>query len=133
MRFIRLLFVIALAVILIGIALANRGVVTVRAFPAGFEQYLGFDWQLNLPLFLVIFLSIVFGIVVGFIWEWLRESHIRSAASRRKSQVDRLEREVGDLRDRHNAPNDEVLAILDSPRPVASPSPASGTTLPAPR
>lgn len=133
MRFIRLLFFAALAVILIAIALANRGPVTVRAFPAGFEQYLGFDWQLSLPLFLVIFLAIVFGIVVGFIWEWLRESHIRSAASRRKSEVDRLEREVGDLRDRHNAPNDEVLAILDSPRPIASPAPAPGTTLPAQR
>lgn len=128
MRFIRLLFVALLAVILIAIALANRGVVTVRAFPAGFEQYLGFDWQIGLPLFLVIFLAIVFGIVVGFIWEWLREAHIRSEASRRKTEVDRLEREVGQLRQRHNAPTDEVLAIIDQPRTTAS-----GTNLPAPR
>lgn len=131
MRFIRLLFVAALAVILIAIALANRGTVTVRAFPAGFEQYLGFDWQIGLPLFLVIFLAIVFGIVVGFIWEWLREAHIRSEASRRKFEVDRLEREVGQLRQRHNAPNDEVLAILDQARP--SSAPVSGTNLPAAR
>ena len=130
MRFIRLLFVAALAIVLIAIALANRGMVTVRAFPAGFEQYLGFDWQLNLPLFLIIFLSIVFGIVIGFIWEWLREAHIRSESSRRKFEVDRLEREVGSLRKQHNAPNDEVLAIIDQPRGA---KPASGTTLPATR
>ncbi|TKW67133.1 MAG: LapA family protein [Paracoccus denitrificans] len=130
MRFIRLLFVAVLAVILLAIALANRGAVTVRAFPAGFEQYLGFDWQISLPLFLVIFLAIVFGIVVGFIWEWLREAHIRSAASRRKTEVDRLEREVGQLRERHNAPNDDVLAILDNSQPTA---PVPGTTLPATR
>ena len=131
MRFIRLLFVAALAVLLIAIALANRGMVTVRAFPAGFEQYLGFDWQLSLPLFLIIFLAIVFGIVIGFIWEWLREAHIRTEASRRKSEVDRLEREVGTLRQRHNAPNDEVLAILDQPR--ANAAPGAGTNLPATR
>ena len=125
MRFIRLLFVALLAVILIAIALANRGAVTVRAFPAGFEQYLGFDWQINLPLFLVIFLAIVFGIVVGFIWEWLRETHIRSEASRRAGEVARLEREVGALRDQHKAPRDEVLAILDGQK--------TGNTLPAPR
>ncbi len=129
MRFIRLLFVALLAVVLLAIALANRGAVTVRAFPAGFEQYLGFDWQFSMPLFLVIFVAIVFGIVVGFIWEWLREAHIRNESSRRKFEVDRLEREVGQLRQRHNAPQDDVLAILDQPRPAA----AGGNTLPATR
>ena len=128
MRFIRLLFVLTLAVILLAIALANRGAVTLKAFPASLDQYFGGSWQITLPLFLVIFLAIVFGIIVGFIWEWLREAHIRSEASRRKTEVDRLEREVGQLRQRHNAPTDEVLAIIDQPRATAS-----GTNLPAPR
>ncbi|MBA4491844.1 lipopolysaccharide assembly LapA domain-containing protein [Paracoccus sp. S1E-3] len=128
MRFIRLLFVLTLAVILLAIALANRGAVTLKAFPASLDQYFGGSWQITLPLFLVIFVAIVFGIIVGFIWEWLREAHIRSEAARRTAEVARLEREVGALRDQHKAPRDEVLAILDNPRPVAS-----GTTLPAPR
>ncbi|MDO5642697.1 MAG: LapA family protein [Paracoccus sp. (in: a-proteobacteria)] len=130
MRFIRFLFIAVLAVILIGIALANRGAVTVRAFPAGFDQYLGFDWQISLPLFLVIILAIVFGIVIGFVWEWLREAHIRSEAARRRSQVDQLEREVGHLREQHNAPTDDVLAILDQPQPRAT---GGGSNLPAAR
>lgn len=133
MRFIRLLFIVVLAVLLIALAMANRAAVTVNAFPAGLDQYLGFNWQITLPLFLIIFLAITFGIVVGFIWEWLRETHIRSEATRRKTEVDRLEREVGQLRQNHNAPNDEVLAILDTPRPVPSAEPAPGTSLPAPR
>lgn len=120
MRFIRLLFVISLAVILLGIALANRAAVTLKAFPASLDQYFGGSWQITLPLFLVIFLAIAFGIVVGFIWEWLREAHIRSESSRRASEVARLEREVGALRDRHNAPKDEVLAILDQSRPAGA-------------
>ena len=68
---------------------------------------------------------LVFGIIVGFIWEWLRETHIRSEASRRAGEVARLEREVGALRDQHKAPRDEVLAILDGQK--------TGNTLPAPR
>lgn len=133
MRFIRLMFIIALAVLLIGIALANRSMVTVHAFPAGFDQYLGLDWQLTMPLFLVIFLAIMFGIMAGFIWEWLRESHLRSESSRRKNEVAKLEREVGKLRDQHNAPADDVLAILDKPKPAGNASAGQGTSLPAPR
>lgn len=116
MRYIRYLFVSLLAVILIGIALANRAPTLLKALPANFDQYIGGRWQITVPLFLIIFLSIVFGIVIGFIWEWLREAHIRTAASRRATEVSRLEREVGHLRSRHHAPRDEVLAILDQPR-----------------
>ncbi|AUH34604.1 LapA family protein [Paracoccus tegillarcae] len=141
MRFIRLFFVIVLAIVLIGIALANRQDVTLNAFPANFGQYLEGSWSIQLPLFLVIFLAIAFGVVIGFIWEYLREAHIRRQSRQRATHVAQLEREVSTLRDSHAAPRDEVLAIVDRPkaggavnppRPIASPSPAPGTTLPAP-
>lgn len=143
MRFIRLLFVTLLAIVLIAIALANPAMVTLTAFPANFGQYMGGTWSINLPLFLVIFLAILFGVIIGLIWEWLREAHIRRESRVRASQVAQLEREVGHLRDRHAGPRDEVLAIVDGPqvtvrstgnppRPIASPSPAPGTTLPSP-
>ncbi len=127
MRFIRLLFVISLAVILLAIALANRTPVTLKAFPASLDQYFGGNWFLTMPLFLVIFLAIIFGIIIGFIWEWLREAHIRSEATRRGYEVARLEREVGALRDRHNAQSDDVVAILEKSRTGA------GQALPARR
>lgn len=126
MRFIRLLFVISLAIILLAIALANRSMVTLHAFPARLDQYFGGSWQITLPMFLVIFIAIAFGIIVGFIWEWLREAHIRSESSRRAFEVARLEREVGALRDQHKAPKDDIVAILDQ-------SKATGRTLPARR
>ena len=132
MRFIRLLFVLTLAVILLAIALANRGAVTLKAFPASLDQYFGGSWQITLPLFLVIFLAIVFGIIVGFIWEWLREAHLRAESKARAQDLARLQREVGDLRRTHAAPKDEVLAIIDEAGARKS-APASGNTLPAPR
>ena len=138
MRFLRLIFVVLLAVILIAVALANREMVTLSAFPADFGQFLGGRWAVDLPLFLVIFLAFALGMIAGLVWEWLRESQIRREAKAQASRAARLESEVGHLRSRHAAPKDEVLAILDSPRagrqptlPAASAEPAAGTTLPA--
>ena len=47
MRFIRLIFVAALALVLVAVALANRDMVTLSAFPANFGQYLGGTWSLT--------------------------------------------------------------------------------------
>ena len=113
MRFLRLIFVVLLAVILIAVALANRETVTLSAFPANFGQFLGGRWAVDLPLFLVIFLAFALGMIAGLVWEWLRESGIRAEARARAQELARLEREVGDIRRKHAEPRDEVLAILD--------------------
>lgn len=138
MRFIRMLFIVCLAVILVAVALANRGVVTLSLFPANLDRFVGGNWSIELPLFLVIFLAVAFGMLAGFIWEYLREAQLRREAKRRSAEIGRLEQEVGSLRSKHASPRDDVLAILDRPksaaaRPVASAEPAQGTTLPAHR
>lgn len=130
MRFIRLIFVAALALILVAVALANREAVTLAAFPANFGQYLGGTWTVTLPLFLVIFVAFALGMLAGLVWEWLREANYRREAKLRRDEVVRLESEVGHLRDRHAAPRDEVLAILDEP---GTPATSGGAALPAVR
>lgn len=136
MRFLRLLFVIVLAIVLITVALANRDIVTLSALPANLGAFVGGQWSVDLPLFMVIFLAFACGMLAGLIWEYLREAHIRREARQRSVEVARLESEVGSLRDRHAAPRDEVLAILDQPKSRAATSPsgaATGATLPTPR
>lgn len=128
MRLIRLAFVILLALILIGIALANHQMMTISLFPANFGQYLGGDWSLTMPAFLALFLAIVFGVLVGFVWEWLREAGIRAEAGRKATEVARLEREVQHLRKTHAAPQDDVLAIIDAPKQTR---PVPGAAVPA--
>lgn len=143
MRYLRLIFLALLALVLLTLAMANRQMVTLNLFPANFDQYLGGDLSADLPLFLVIFLAIAFGMVAGLVWEYLREAHIRREAQLRRAEVDRLSREVENGPSARPAARDEVLAILDRPRPatathnpsdplpIASPEPARGTTLPA--
>ena len=85
-----------------------------------------------MPAFVALFLAMVFGVLVGLVWEWLREAHLRAESKTRAHNLAVLEREVGDLRRTHAAPKDEVLAILDEARARKSAT-ASGNTLPAPR
>ena len=141
MRLIRLIFVVLIALFLIALALANRDMVTLSAFPANFGQFLGGQWTITLPLFLVIFVAFALGMIFGLVGEWLRESHIRRAAKDDAHRASRLETEVGDLRKEHAAPRDDVLAIVDRPKAakaaeplsIASAEPAPGTTLPPAR
>lgn len=133
MRYLRMLFVAVLAISLLTVALANRQIVDVSLFPGQFGQYLGGTWSARMPLFLVILLSLLIGMVLGLIWEWLRESHLRQESNRRAFELRQLEREVGGLRTTHAAPRDEVLAILDAPRAAPAPAVPGQTTLPAPR
>lgn len=138
MRFIRMMFIGLLAVVLIAVALANRQLVTLKLFPASVDQFIGREWAVDLPLFLIIFLAVAFGMVVGLVWEYLREAHLRREADRRSSEIARLKREVGHLRDEHAGPNDEILAIVDRPKATASAQhneasgAARGAALPAP-
>ena len=130
MRTIRIFFVVILAIVLILVAAANRAPVTVGLLPETIAAFTGRAWTLTMPAFVALFLAMVFGVLVGLVWEWLRESGLRAESSRRAQNLADLEREVGHLRKTHAAPRDEVLAILDD---AGRQPAASATTLPAPR
>ena len=52
----------------------------------------------DMPLFVVIFGGVLAGLVIGFIWEWIREAGERSAAARQKRELASLRAEVARLR-----------------------------------
>jgi uncharacterized integral membrane protein len=115
MRTIRYVFLAALAVALITIALANRSVITLNLLPSELAEYLGVGYSISLPLFIVIFGAIVSGLLIGFVWEWMREYKHRAAASKHRREKHQLEREVSKLKvDKAKSEGDEVLALLDT-------------------
>lgn len=116
MRYIRYAFLAALAVVLITVALANRNTVTLNLLPADLSGFLGFSWQVHMPLFVVIFLGIIAGIVIGFFWEWMREFKFRAKGKRAEKAAVKLSAEVRALKDKHAAPGDDVLALLENGR-----------------
>ena len=112
-RTIRIIFLGLLGLVLVTVALANRGMVSVRLLPAEIEQFFGFSTVISLPLYIVIFGGIISGLLIGFFWEWIREARIRNEATRAKREVTKLEGEVKALKTRQKGTSDEVLALLE--------------------
>ena len=115
-RYTRYLLLALLGLALLTIALANRAPMVVKALPDDLAAFLGLNWQIELPLFLIIFGGIVLGLLLGFVWEWLREHKHRAVASTKTREVSRLERELATMRDQTKLPQDDVLALLDKPK-----------------
>ncbi len=113
MRYIRYAFLAIQAIILVSVALANRGIVTLQLLPADLSILLGMQETMQLPLFIVIFGGIVVGLLIGFVWEWLREHKHRAEAARRQAEVKRLERELRRVKGERDKGKDEVLALMD--------------------
>lgn len=113
MRYIRYAFLAALAIVLVSVALANRGAVMLQLLPSDMADLVGMNQSIELPLFIVIFGSIVAGLLIGFVWEWLREHKHRAAASQRGAEVKKLERELRRTKAERDKDKDEILALLD--------------------
>ncbi len=113
MRFIKYLFLGAVALVLIVVAVANRQPVELQLLPKDLAAFIPFSGQITVPLFLVIFGGILAGLLIGFVWEYLREFKIRNNLSKTNKQVRHLEREVGKLREKTGEGKDEILALLE--------------------
>ena len=105
--------IVGLCLILVG--LANRELITVRAMPQALGDLLGLSPDVQLPLFVVIFIAVGVGLMVGFLWEWVREHRIRAEARGKTREVETLRREVEQLRGAAAGAkdDDDVLALLE--------------------
>ena len=112
-RTIRLVFLTLLGLVLVTVAIANRGATTVRLLPQEIDEFFSLNTQVELPLYLIIYCGIVAGLLIGFIWEWIREARIRGQASQAQREVSQLQREVKDLKGPNKKNGDDVLALLE--------------------
>lgn len=115
-RYLRYLLLALLGIALLTMALANRAPVLIKAMPDDLAAVLGLGWQIEVPLFVVMFGGIVAGLLIGFVWEWLREYKHRATASTKSREVTRLERELATMRDATSVPQDDIIALLDKPK-----------------
>ena len=114
MKLLRAGFWTVIGVCLIIVGLANRGPVTVKAMPEALSNLLGLSPNIELPLFVVIFIGVAAGLLIGFFWEWLREHKFRSEARSKGREVVQLRREMDRIRDSDGDGKDDVLALLDA-------------------
>jgi len=112
MRYIRMLVLAVLAIVLVTVSLANREPLTIRLLPEELSRLLGVNWDVTLPVFVILLAAILGGVLLGFVWEWMREHKLRATAAQEHKELVRLEREVKKI-----APSkekgDDVLALLE--------------------
>lgn len=113
MRYIRYASIAIFALALILIALANRGIVSVKMLPDELSGFAALNPSYELPLFVVMFGGVLAGLVLGFIWEWIREAGERAEAARQRREMQRLRGEIDRLEGEKHEGKDEVLALLD--------------------
>ncbi len=106
--------VVGLCLIIVG--LANRGIVTLRLMPGRLSDLLGLSPDIEVPLFVVIFIGVAAGLFIGFFWEWVREGRMRADARAKGREVAQLRREMDLMRDADGDGKDDVLQLLESPR-----------------
>jgi len=111
LRFLKLVLLGLILVAVIILGLANRGPVTLHLLPEGAQSIL--QLSVEVPMFVVILGSILCGLAIGYILEWLREHKHRRLAAQKKREASQLSREVETLKKKHMTPEEEVLAILD--------------------
>lgn len=116
LRALRYLVIAAIGIVLLTVALANRGPVMVRLLPDDMAAFLGLPAGMEMPLFLPIFGGIIGGLLIGFVWEWWREGQHRSTATTKSREVARLERELALLKGAKGEQQDDILALLDGPK-----------------
>jgi uncharacterized integral membrane protein len=112
-----ILFPIAAAIVLL--AVANRRIVTVSLDPLSAVP----EFAITGPLFLVLLLTLLVGVVIGGVAAWLRQSRWRRAARRAEAEVRRLRSESEGLRKQLH--DRESFAAASRPHPASRYLPAA--------
>lgn len=113
MRYIRYFCIALFGLAMIAVALANREIVALKVLPAEVAGNFAVNPTIQLPLFLVILGSILIGLLLGLVWEWVREFGQRSEAAKQARELRRMQRKVDKLKSEKHEGQDDVLALLD--------------------
>lgn len=100
-RFIKNLILLAIAVVLVPLSVANRHTVSLSLNP--FDPQ---DPRLtipDIPLFWVIFASLGLGILVGGIGAWAKQGRWRKEARAKRREADKWHKEADQLRETSNS------------------------------
>lgn len=112
-RFFTYLIVFPLALVLIALAITNRSPVTVVLDPfAPDNPALSF----NVPLFLLVFGAVTFGVLIGGLAAWFSQGRHRKAARQVQYEAARFRREADELKKKLRSGPSETDRFLAFPR-----------------
>ena len=86
----------------------------IRILPSELEGFFGDGMIFSIPIFVLFICGVIFGIFVGFVWEWIREMKHRSASSRKSKELAKVENELNQLKRDRGQNDDEVLLLINN-------------------
>lgn len=112
------IILIPIVLLLVMFAVANRQVVTLSfdPFDAANPAY-----AVAVPLFVLIFILVVLGVLLGGMAAWLRQGRWRRAARRLDGQLRRLNAEVHELRRREMERKPQPTSPVPTQAPMLPP------------
>lgn len=93
--FLKAIILVPIAVVALGFAVANRQVTTLSFDPFSSAEP---AFALAAPLFLLVFVLLMAGVLIGGVASWLGQGRYRKAARRAQNEADDLRDEVERLR-----------------------------------
>ena len=86
----------------------------IRILPIELEGFLGGGMIFSIPIFVLFLCGVIFGLFVGFVWEWIREMKHRSASSRKSKELAKVENELSQLKRESGQNEDELMLLLNN-------------------
>ena len=117
-KIVTMLIVVPLAVVIVAFAVANRQSVTVSFDPFSSTTP---AYAMTLPLFALIFMLLILGVLIGGTAAWIGQTKWRRTARKLDSEVRSLHQELGAIR----------RGFTPGPNPAAG-EPAPHTAIPPP-
>lgn len=111
MRYFKYIVLAAFMLVLVLVALANRGAVSVALLPEGLPY--ADTLTRDVPMFAVIFAAIGVGLLLGYVMEYFREHKYRRQAAVKNREAAQLAAEVASLKKTTGSGKDDVLALLN--------------------
>ena len=117
-KFLTAVILVPLAVLIVGFAVANRQTVTVSFDPFDATQP---AYAASVPLFILIFILVILGILIGGTAAWLRQAAYRRAARKLERENRALHSELYDLKRHYVATERPALPPATSSVTLRSP------------
>jgi uncharacterized integral membrane protein len=114
------LILVPLAIIIVAFAVANRQAVTVSFDPTSSTNP---AYALPMPLFVLIFIVLILGVIVGGVAAWVKQSPWRRTARKLDVDIRELQEELAAFRRHFNAVSPPAQAEPASPPAIAPPVP----------
>jgi uncharacterized membrane protein YciS (DUF1049 family) len=118
-KIVRVLILAPLAIILVSFAVANRQIAVVSFDP--FDQA-NPAFAMSMPLFVLIIVLLIIGVIIGGVAAWLRQNKWRRAARQSEAQARRLALEIDALKSRTGDVRPNLPAATNRPRLTVPPA-----------